>query len=318
MLDHGPGVAVRCRTMIISNSAGRTAANPTTMLTIPCVTSSWVVVVASPCTTKSWAGEMPWKAPCMNSPCRPPRPRSGFCPESLTIPLEHHPLQAVHEALRDRQRRSPMRGVCHRDLGHREHIGACRHQGHGRGKGAAHEHRRVPQADFSRNGETYDLIVDTVGTAALSHCSRSLKDGGRLLMVLIEFPDMIRGAWVSLTIRQTIIAEPGAVKLEDLHHLAALAEADGFQPVIDRRLGERLGTSSSRYVTTLRQAWQSVWLSFHNIGKFMVPAELLHTPTTLTHHGDDLIKEPAVAGYNILKNVVFYSTRSGRSVAVAP
>lgn len=32
--------------------------------------------------------------------------------------------------------------------------------------------------DFSRNGETYDVIVDTVGTAPFSRCRRSLRKGG--------------------------------------------------------------------------------------------------------------------------------------------
>ncbi|MCP9930209.1 HD-GYP domain-containing protein [Cyanobium sp. AMD-g] len=45
--------------------------------------------------------------------------------------------------------------------------------------------------------------------------------------------------------------------------------------------------------------------SVHDIGKIMIPAELLCKPTTLTRHEYDLIKDHAEAGYNILKDVDF-------------
>lgn len=109
------------------------------------------------------------------------------------------------------------------------------------------------QVDFTRNGQTYDLIVDTVGTAPFSRCRRSLKRGGRLLMVLAGLPDMLQGLWVSLTSRHTIIAGPAAVKLEDLRHLAALAEAGDFQPVIDRRYPLEQIVEAHRYVDTGRK-----------------------------------------------------------------
>ncbi len=45
--------------------------------------------------------------------------------------------------------------------------------------------------------------------------------------------------------------------------------------------------------------------SVHDIGKIMVPAEILCKPTKLTRHEFDLIKDHAEAGYNILKDVEF-------------
>lgn len=38
--------------------------------------------------------------------------------------------------------------------------------------------------DFTRSGATYDVIMDTVGTAAFSRSKGSLRAGGRLLLVL--------------------------------------------------------------------------------------------------------------------------------------
>ena len=109
------------------------------------------------------------------------------------------------------------------------------------------------QADFTRNGQTYDLIVDTVGTAPLSRCRRSLKDGGRLLLVLAGLPDMLRGLWVSMTSRHTVIAGPAGVKRDDLLTLAALAEAGAFRPVIDRIYPFDQIVEAHRYVDTGRK-----------------------------------------------------------------
>lgn len=89
--------------------------------------------------------------------------------------------------------------------------------------------------DFTQNGETYDVIVDTVGTAPFSRSKDSLKAGGRPLMVLAGLPDMLQIPWVSMTSSKKLIAGPVAVRAEDLRFLAGLAQAGEFKPVIDRR-----------------------------------------------------------------------------------
>lgn len=91
------------------------------------------------------------------------------------------------------------------------------------------------QEDFTKNGVTYDVIVDTVGTAPFSRSKMSLKEGGRLLMVLAGLPDMLWIPWVSMTSSKKLIAGPATARAEDLRFLAGLAEAGEFKPVIDRR-----------------------------------------------------------------------------------
>lgn len=88
--------------------------------------------------------------------------------------------------------------------------------------------------DFTQNGEIYDVIVDTAGTAPFSRSKASLKERGRLLMVLGGLPDMLRIPWVSMTSSKKVIAGPAAGRAEDLRFLAGLAEAGEFKPVIDR------------------------------------------------------------------------------------
>lgn len=121
-----------------------------------------------------------------------------------------------------------------------------------RSLGASHVIDYIKE-DFTQNGETYDVIVDTVGAAPFSRSKDSLKDGGRLLMVLAGLPDMLQIPWVSMTSNKKIIAGPAAVRAEDLRFLAGLAEAGEFKPVIDRRYPfERIAEAHS-YVDTGRK-----------------------------------------------------------------
>ena len=89
--------------------------------------------------------------------------------------------------------------------------------------------------DFTANGETYDVIVDTVGTTPFSRSKRSLKKNGRLLLVLGGLADMLRAPWVSMTSDKKVIAGPATDRAEDLRFLAGLAEGGEFKPVIGRR-----------------------------------------------------------------------------------
>jgi NADPH:quinone reductase-like Zn-dependent oxidoreductase len=89
--------------------------------------------------------------------------------------------------------------------------------------------------DFTRNGERYDVIVDTTGTAPFSRCEGSLAEGGRLLVVLGSLPEMLRAPWVSLTSTKKVIGGVASWGVEDLRLLASLAEAGHYRPVIDRR-----------------------------------------------------------------------------------
>jgi NADPH:quinone reductase-like Zn-dependent oxidoreductase len=107
--------------------------------------------------------------------------------------------------------------------------------------------------DFTQNGETYDVIVDTVGSAPFSLSNASLNEGGRLLLVVAGLPDMLQIPWVSLTSSKKIIAAPAAGRAEDLRVLASLAEAGKYKPVIDRRYRFEQIAEAHRFVDTGRK-----------------------------------------------------------------
>lgn len=109
------------------------------------------------------------------------------------------------------------------------------------------------QDDFTRNGRTYDVIVDTVGTAPFSRSQASLRERGRLLLVLAGLPEMLRMPWAAMTSSKKIIAGPAPERAEDLRFLAQLAQAGGFKPVINRRYPFEQMAQAHGYVDTARK-----------------------------------------------------------------
>ena len=89
--------------------------------------------------------------------------------------------------------------------------------------------------DFTRTGATYDVIVDTAGTAPSSRSAGSLRENGRLLLVLGGLADTIRAPLVPLTGGRKVVAGPASWRPEDVRLLGELATAGKFKPVIDRR-----------------------------------------------------------------------------------
>jgi NADPH:quinone reductase-like Zn-dependent oxidoreductase len=109
------------------------------------------------------------------------------------------------------------------------------------------------QEDFTKNGEVYDVIVDTVGTAPFSRCKASLGERGRLLLVLAGLSDMLGALLVSLTSNKKVIAGPVTTRVEDLRFLARLAEAGEFKPVIDKRFPFEQIVEAHRHVDSGRK-----------------------------------------------------------------
>jgi len=86
--------------------------------------------------------------------------------------------------------------------------------------------------DFTRTGERYDIIFDSVGATSFDRCKDSLKPGGRLLLTVAGLADMVRTG--SKPEGKSVIAGNAQERLEDMMVLKQLAEADQFRPVIDR------------------------------------------------------------------------------------
>lgn len=89
--------------------------------------------------------------------------------------------------------------------------------------------------DFTRNGETYDIIFDTVcGKTSFARCKNSLKPNGLYLAVAGGVRELFQTMWTSLNGGKKVIAGPLPERKEDLVFLNRLVEEGKLKPVIDR------------------------------------------------------------------------------------
>ena len=106
------------------------------------------------------------------------------------------------------------------------------------------------QEDFTKNGESYDLIFDVVGKSSFSSCIRSLKERGFYLLGNPGLSQQVRGLWTSMTSSKKVIGGTVSYKTEDLVFLRELIEAGKIRSVIDRRYTLEQTAEAHRYVDT--------------------------------------------------------------------
>jgi NADPH:quinone reductase-like Zn-dependent oxidoreductase len=87
--------------------------------------------------------------------------------------------------------------------------------------------------DFAATGDTWDIILDTTGTAPIARVERALKPGGRLLVAMGSFAAALGLERPSKGSGKKAIAGVAPENLEDMETLAALAESGAWRPVID-------------------------------------------------------------------------------------
>jgi len=104
------------------------------------------------------------------------------------------------------------------------------------------------QEDFTKGGETYDVIFDVVGKTSFSRSVRSLKQNGRYLLANAGLSQMVRGRWTSMRSSKKVILGAASEKTEDLIFLKELIEAGKMKPIIDRRYPLEQIAEAHRYV----------------------------------------------------------------------
>ena len=109
------------------------------------------------------------------------------------------------------------------------------------------------KTDVGEIGETYDIVMDTVGTAPFSKSKDLLHEKGRLLLVMGGLSDLLRIPWVAMTSSQRIVGGAAAELREDLCRLSELVEAGQFRPVIDRVYPVDEIVEAHRYVDSGRK-----------------------------------------------------------------
>jgi NADPH:quinone reductase-like Zn-dependent oxidoreductase len=102
--------------------------------------------------------------------------------------------------------------------------------------------------DFTKNGDIYDVIFDTVGKSSFSGCMRSLKKEGTYLQTVAAPALNARMLWASITSSKKLIGGTAIPNAENLNYLKELVEARKIRPVIDRRYPLEEIAEAHRYV----------------------------------------------------------------------
>ena len=91
--------------------------------------------------------------------------------------------------------------------------------------------------DFTKGGERYDVVIDTVGTAPFKRSRRALRKGGRMVMISGGASDMIFGKLKARLAGMKMISGVASESREVLEVVVRMAAEGKYRPVIDRSYG---------------------------------------------------------------------------------
>lgn len=102
--------------------------------------------------------------------------------------------------------------------------------------------------DFTKSGETYDVIIDVVGKSSFSRSVRALRPKGRYVLGNAGLSARIRAWGTPMSMGKKVIVALARYEAEDYAFLKDLMEAGKLKPVIDRRYPLEQTAEAHRYV----------------------------------------------------------------------
>lgn len=123
--------------------------------------------------------------------------------------------------------------------------------------------------DFTKNGQTYDIIFDTVGKSSFSSCKNSLTENGTYLTTVPSPATMLQMLWTSMTGGKKVgIAatglRPSNEKTKELVFLNGLIETGKIKAVIDRSYPLEQMAEAHKYVEAGHKKGNVVITISHN------------------------------------------------------
>jgi NADPH:quinone reductase-like Zn-dependent oxidoreductase len=112
--------------------------------------------------------------------------------------------------------------------------------------------------DFTKNGQSYDVIFDTVGKSSVLRSSKSLNKEGVYLFTTFGVPKLFPFLWLSLTSSHKVVMGLVEESSEELTFLKGLIEEGKIKPVIDRRFPLDQAADAHRYVEAGQKKGQVV------------------------------------------------------------
>jgi NADPH:quinone reductase-like Zn-dependent oxidoreductase len=102
--------------------------------------------------------------------------------------------------------------------------------------------------DYTKNGQKYDVILDTIGGSEFWGSVRSLSESGTYVNANPGLFDRIRWGWASKSSNKKVLTWAGDYSTKNLLALKDLIEAGKIKPVIDRRYTLEQIVEAHRYV----------------------------------------------------------------------
>jgi NADPH:quinone reductase-like Zn-dependent oxidoreductase len=88
--------------------------------------------------------------------------------------------------------------------------------------------------DFTKNGETYDVIFDSVNAMPVSRSTKSLTKNGTIILSAAGMSEMIQGLWISKTSSKKVLTGMISHNKTDIVFIKELIEKGKYKPVLDR------------------------------------------------------------------------------------
>ena len=118
--------------------------------------------------------------------------------------------------------------------------------------------------NFTRNGQTYDVILDTIGKSSFAASLRSLKENGTYLNANPGLLGGVRMRWLSRNSNKRVITWTAGYTAKNLLALKELVETGTIKPVIDRIYPLEQIAEAHRYVESGNKKGNVVITMEHN------------------------------------------------------
>jgi NADPH:quinone reductase-like Zn-dependent oxidoreductase len=126
------------------------------------------------------------------------------------------------------------------------------------------------QEDFTKSGETYDIIFDAVSKSSFSSCKSALKQKGIYLVTVPTLAIILQMLWTSMVGSKKVVFGGESRKVEDLIFLKELIEAGKIKSVIDRSYPLEQIVEAHKYVDKGHKKGNVVITVDHNNNKTSV------------------------------------------------
>jgi len=104
--------------------------------------------------------------------------------------------------------------------------------------------------DYTKNGQKYDVIMDTIGGSPFAGSIRSLNENGTHLNVNPKMIHRLQMGWAKGKSNKKLLSWEAGYTTENLLRLKELIEAGTIKPVMDRRYPLEQIAEAHRYVET--------------------------------------------------------------------